>query len=392
MMMYIWYNPVMKMTRTVVCKLAPTPEQIRDIDATLEAFAEACNLAAETARKIDSTNKRTVQKACYREIRQRFGLSANLAIRAIARACAALKIPQRIDSTFDPTSIDYDARIFRFSERDWTFGLTLLSGRVKLAAVIRAYQQTLLKGRKPTAAQLVRRRDGGYFLHVQLSHPAPEPAQAKDIIGVDMGVKNLATTDDGENVSGADVEKVRRKYQRIRRTCQRRGTKSAKRKLHKVRMRESRFRRDQNHIISKKLVAKAKGTNSAIAIEDLAGIGERTTARKADRSRLKGWAFYQLRQFVSYKAVAAGIEVIPVDPRDTSRTCPECGHCEKRNRKTRDDFECRKCGHAAPADVVGARNIRRKAIQHWADVGRPIVGVDDAGLETRSRPLASPRL
>src|SRR4051794_24734823 len=123
----------METTRTVVCKLNPTPEQIRDIDATLEAFAGACDFVADTARRIGSTNKVTIQHEAYREIRGRFGLSSNLAIRAIARACAALKIPAKMHSAFAPTSIDYDARIFSFIEWSWTFGLTLLSGRVKIA-------------------------------------------------------------------------------------------------------------------------------------------------------------------------------------------------------------------------------------------------------------------
>src|SRR4051794_27028364 len=127
---------MVKATRTIVCKLDPTPEQVADLDATLGAFAGACDFAAETARSIGSTNKVKVQHACYAEIRQRFGLSANLAIRAIARACAALKVPAKMHSKFAPTSIDFDARIFAFQEWNWTFGLTLLSGRVKIATIL----------------------------------------------------------------------------------------------------------------------------------------------------------------------------------------------------------------------------------------------------------------
>jgi putative transposase len=367
----------MKTTRTVVCKLAPTPEQAADIDATLEAFAAACDFAADAARRIGSTDKVKVQRAAYAEIRRRFGLSANLAIRAIARACAALKVPARRHSTFAPTSIDYDARIFAFQEWNGTFGLTLLSGRVKIAAALGDYQRRLLGGRKPTAAQLVRRRDGRYFLHVQLADQAPEPIATQGTIGVDMGVKDLATTDDGETFGGDGVERVRRKYQRIRTTCQRRGTKSARRRLRKSRTKESNFRRDANHKISKRLVDKAEGTGQAIAIEDLEGISDRTTARKADRSRLKGWAFYQLRTFIAYKAARAGVPVIPVDPRDTSRTCSECGHCARRNRKTRDEFECRHCGFRCGADINAARNIRDRA-----EVMRPHAGIVDAGIRT----------
>ena len=127
------------------------------------------------ARSIGSTNKVKVQAVAYKEIRAKFGLSANLAIRAIARACAALKVPAKMHSKFDPTSIDYDQRIFSFHEWNWTFGLTLLSGRVKLATVLGDRQQSMLKGRKPTSAVLVKRRDGGYYLHVQLTERGSPP-------------------------------------------------------------------------------------------------------------------------------------------------------------------------------------------------------------------------
>jgi putative transposase len=364
----------METIRTIVCKLDPTPEQVSEIDTTLVAFAAACDHAADAARRIGSTNKVKVQHAVYQELRSKFGLSSNLAIRAIARACAALKVPARMHSTFEPTSIDYDQRIFAFQGWNWTFGLTLLGGRRKIATRLGDRQKSLLKGRKPTSATLVKRRDGGYFLHVQISDENPEPIEPKGIIGVDLGVKNLATTDDGETFSGDDVEECRQRHHRIRKTCQRTGTRSAKRKLRKARMREARFRANQNHVISKRLVAKAKDTGKAIACEDLAGIGGRTTARKAQRSRLKGWAFYQLRTFIAYKATLEGIPIIPVDPRHTSRTCSECGHCEKKNRKSRDEFECRHCGFKLDADWNAARTIRDRA-----QVMVPIVGVVDAG-------------
>ena len=360
------------------------------MDATLEAFASACDFAADVVRRIGSTNKVKVQQACCKDLRKRFGLSANLAIRAIARASAALKVPAKMHSAFEPTAIDYDARIFAFQEWNWTFGLTLLGGRRKIATHLGDHQKSLLKGRKPTSATLVKRRDGRYFLHVQIKDDAPDPIEPKGCIGVDMGGKNLATTDDGENFSGDDVEACRRRHHRIRKTCQRTGTKRAKRRLHKARMREARFRADQNHIISKRLVSKAKGAGKAIACEDLAGVNGRTTARKAERSRRSGWAFHQLRTFISYKAALAGVPVIPVDPRNTSRTCSECGHCEKRNRKSRDEFECKHCGFSCDADWNAARNIRDRGEVMLPDVGVVDAGFGPGGDHWQAYPQASP--
>lgn len=191
----------METVHTIVCKLAPTDEQRTELDATLVAFADACNFVAEMARSVHSSNKVKLQHACYQEVRQRFGLSANLAIRAIARVCAALKVPAKMHSTFAPTSADYDARIFSFREWDWTFSLTLLHSRVRLATALGDYQKTRLKGRLPGRATLVKRRDGQFFLHVVLVESVPDPREPKGVIGVDLGIKHLATTDDGENFS-----------------------------------------------------------------------------------------------------------------------------------------------------------------------------------------------
>lgn len=72
------------------------------------------------------------------------------------------------------------------------------------------------------------------------------------------------------------------------------------------------------------------------------------------------WAFFQLGNFIAYKAARAGMGVIAVDPRNTSRTCPACGHCDKANRKSQSLFLCLDCGFSANADFVASVNIARK--------------------------------
>ncbi|MFC4894817.1 IS200/IS605 family accessory protein TnpB-related protein [Streptosporangium amethystogenes subsp. fukuiense] len=96
------------------------------------------------------------------------------------------------------------------------------------------------------------------------------------------------------------------------------------------------------------MVGKAKDTRTGIALEDLEGIRERVTVHKARRADLHSWAFHQLRTFVTYKAAIAGVPVRLVDPRNTSRTCHRCGHCDKRNRPSRDDFKASAAGSPAP--------------------------------------------
>jgi putative transposase len=350
----------MEIVRTIVCKLAPTPEQAAGIDATLDAFAAACDFAADTARAIGSTNKVKVQRACYAAIRQRFGLAANLAIRAIARACAALKVPAKMHSKFAPTSIDYDARIFAFQEADWTFSLRFLSGRFRITGAPGQRQRSMLEGRKPTAAVLVKRRDGQYFLHVPISKEAPDPIEPTDSLGVDLGIVNIATDSQGEKFSGAEVNRNRRRRATARKQHQRKGSKRARRKLKAMSGRQRRFQASVNQKISKDLVEKAKALGVGIALEDLSEIRDRIepTVGKAFRRRLGNWGFFQLRTFIDDKAQAAGIPVVLVDPRYTSQTCAECGHREKSNRRSQGEFSCQACGHRADADHNAARNIR----------------------------------
>jgi transposase len=80
------------------------------------------------------------------------------------------------------------------------------------------------------------------------------------------------------------------------------------------------------------------------------------------------WSFAELRGLIEYKAKLAGVPVIPVDPRDTSRTRPKCGHMEEGNRLTRGIFLCRSCGYCDHADVVGATNIASAAKVAWREV------------------------
>jgi putative transposase len=129
------------------------------------------------------------------------------------------------------------------------------------------------------------------------------------------------------------------------------------------------FATSTNHVISTKLDRKAAVSRKAIALEDLSGIRERTTVRHERRYERHAWAFFQLRQYIAYKAAQADVPVHLVDPRNTSRTCSACGHCEKANRQSQAEFLCQRCGFAANADYNAALNISRK---QWAAVNRPM--------------------
>jgi putative transposase len=344
----------MDIIRTLACKLAPTTEQRLQLDATLSAFAAACNFIADVARREHTTNKVKLQHACYTDVRAQVGLSANLAIRAIARVCAALKVKSKAHSTFEPTSIDYDQRIFSFREWDWTFSVTLLHSRERLDTALGDYQKGRLKGQTPTSAVLVKRRDGTFFLHVQLKSSAPVPSIPTGTLGVDLGRRRVAVDSDAMPYEATDVNRLRAHYPKVRRSLQAKGTKEARRLLKRLSGREQRHMRAINHTISKQLVEKAQATQRQIALEDLTGIRQRTKVRRQHRYAHQSWSFYQLRTFIAYKAQAVGVPLVLVDPAYTSKTCHLC---HQRGHRSGLQFSCTRCNVIMDADWNAAMNI-----------------------------------
>jgi IS605 OrfB family transposase len=346
---------------TEMLKLGPSPEQGEALLTTVHACNAATTRAAEVAFEHQTANKMQLQALCYTSLRKQFGLSAQMAIRAIAKACAAYKRDKNIQPRFRPLgAIAYDQRILSWKGRDRVSILTL-GGRIIVPVTWQGRwlgtAGTTLRG----AADLIF-RDGQFYLAVVIDVPEPPQGPEPDRwLGVDLGIVNLATDSDGTTYSGKAVRAVRYRNRQLRKRLQSKGTKSARRLLRKRRRKESRFARDVNHVISKAIVREAKDTGRGIKLEDLSGIRGRVTVRTAQRADAHSWAFYQLRRFTAYKAALAGVPVALVDPRNTSRECPQCGLIDRRNRPTRDAFCCRRCGLAGPADHIAARNIAGRA-------------------------------
>ena len=348
--------------RTISCKLRVTDAQTRHIEATLQAFADACNYVADYGRTHRISRQYALHKACYAQVRSRFGLSANLTVRAIARVAPRLSHAKTRNSTFQPTSIDYDARIFRLIEKDGCASLTLLDSREQLSLKMGDFQREALAGQEPTSATLSKTRKG-YFLNIQIKEPLPEPDEPTGILGVDLGIRNIATLSDDTSFGGQTLNAYRLKRHTTRRSLQSKadtGTKSTRKNVRRVLKRlsgkERRYQAWVNHRISKHIVETAKEQGQAIALEDLEGIRDRTNKRlrTSQRGLHNTWAFYQLRQFIEYKAARAGVRVIPVNPAWTSQMCSSCGHIGTRSRER---FRCSNCGSVMHADVNGALNI-----------------------------------
>lgn len=112
-------------------------------------------------------------------------------------------------------------------------------------------------------------RDGTFYLAVVVDVPEPPANKPDGWLGVDLGITNIAADSDGETYSGGHLNGLRKRHAKLRARLQAKGTKSAKRLLKKRRRKEQRFAQNVDHVIAKRLVAKARDTRRGIALEDL---------------------------------------------------------------------------------------------------------------------------
>jgi IS605 OrfB family transposase len=353
----------------VLVKLAPTPEQHAALLRTVENVNAACNAIAMVAFAQRCPNKIDLQRLVYYATRSRFGLSAQMTIRAMSTVSEAYQRDKTIQPHFRPQgALVYDERILSFPRSDRASLLTL-DGRMEVPFRCGAYAEGMLYRKRGQADLLYRASSATFLLAITIDTPEPTPDETAEFVGVDLGIIQLATTSDGEFLNystgpkHAQVNQVRARSSRFRQKVQKKGTKSAKRLLKKRSGREQRFGKEVNHCLSKALVSTAQGTQRGIALEDLQGIRARAgkTVTKRHRSVLHSWGFFQLRAFIAYKAALAGVRVVYVDPAYTSQTCNACGHCERANRTRQSQSLCRSCGFSAHAKVNAAVNIRQSA-------------------------------
>ncbi len=300
------------LTRTICIKLDVDGHE-QALQGTQLHFNAAASWIASVCWDERITNTNTAHHRVYGETRTRFGLGAQLAVCARAKAMEAIKAiktqekqrrghqcknrPPPKPATcpqFGPRgSVRYDARTYRLMALD-RVSLSTVSGRVtcRLLGGKRQHEMLVDPQWEIGGADLVWRR-GVYYLYVTQSTEAPSITETPDAIGVDLGIVNVATDSTGERFTGARVREVRNRSVKRRAALQRVGTRSAQRRLKQMSGREQRFMKDVNHTISTALVKKAVVSRKALALEDLTGIRDRTMVRREDR---ESQASFQCRQ------------------------------------------------------------------------------------------------
>jgi putative transposase len=346
---------------------------------TIIRLNDAANWLSQQVCQLKTINTTKVHHATYYTLREMFQLPSNHACTTIRKVCNAYKsLPKekRFNKPiqFKPlSSINLNKDLFSF-RRNNNIGITTIDqGRVDFTIEWGQQRCPNIPNARKTIQLKYQPKLDAFFILVQIEIPEPQPITPQDWLGIDTGINNIATDSQGNKYGGEELIQKRNHYKNKRQELQKKktakrktkqDTRSIRRSLNRIRGRERNFTRTILHMISKRLVGVAKALSYGIALEYLKGAKESITvsARRRDRHIRNSWPYHMLQQFIAYKAALAGIPVIWVDPRNTSRTCPQCGYCDKRNRPSQAVFKCRQCGYSQHADFVAACNIAYRAM------------------------------
>lgn len=390
-----------EMTKTMKLHIHPDEAGVALLKELTVKYSCACNYVSEYVFDHGFIlNFMELQKALYNDVRRECGLKSQFTISSLKTVTARYKTirtqlakkPYKYqngngDWQFIPRTLEWLTKPVSFRRpqadlvrgRDYSFvngasgekllSLNTLGGRIKVTFDIPDCFEEYFDGSWSFGTGKIVSLLGEWYFHIPVTKTTDEeltPDNVKHVVGLDRGLRFIVTGyDEGGNttfISGKDVMAKRDRFQKVRDELQAKGTKSAKRALKRISGRENRWISDVNHQISKTLVDRY-GSGTLFAVEDLAGVSfseENLSNRtKKQRKDLRTWSFYQLEQFLTYKAEAVGSEVLEVKPDYTSQRCPKCGRILKANRHHEiHEYICDCCGYRSNDDRVGAMNIQ----------------------------------
>ncbi len=376
------------MQRTIRFPLLPTTEQYDVLLETVQQYTECFNTVAAYGWEHGEKNSVELHKTTYYPLREAYPqMPSQLVISARMKATEAVKsaftwkikrereFPKKVAKalargkpapTFKPvhcpqsdiSSIRYDVRSYAFY-RD-SVSLATVAGRQTIGLHLYPYARRLLqRSIEYNSADLIFRK-GRFWLHVVVTLPNVEFVPNGDVVGVDFGITRPAVASNNQFFGNRSWKATERRYFRLKRALQSKGSDSAKRHLKKLSHKVSRFRLDCDHVVSRQLVQSvAPGT--IIVIENLKDIRMETRQNgKEQRRAMHQWSFNRLRDLLVYKAEECGCVVVAVDPRHTSQCCSRCGDVHRSNRQSQSRFKCQNCGFELNADLNSSRNLGSK--------------------------------
>ena len=325
-------------------------------------------------KRLKTCSKVEIHRNTYRYARKKFPQLKSAHIQSVRdHACAVAKRfdvhnGKRVKINKQSLSMAINNRAFSFKGDALSYSTP--TGVVEEAIDVLPFQQHIIAGK--VQGMVIKFAGGNWWACVSFKLAAPATTKGKSL-GIDLGIRNIATLSSGKIYSSKRINKVRRRYRYKRSVLQSIGTRAAKRKLQKLAGRERRFTTNTLHCITKK-VAEEKADH--FVVEDLTNIRCRGRGKgKRFNRRLSQWPFSQFYFFLCYKAEERGKTVEKVNAGYTSQKCFSCKVVKKSHRRG-SWYRCSECTYRHHADINAALNIQslsKREVQ--AAVNRPNVAL-----------------
>ena len=354
--------------RTAVTGLSVSPTDATRLRELVAEWKRGCQLAVNEAWGVCHTRSE-VQQLAYDTLRERTDLGSQHAVLATHRAAEAIK--RAADSgekpEFTSPTVTFDTRTMTVFD-DRTVSLTTTGERVRCDLDLPpngGYQTRYLDDERwEPAKSALHYRDGEFAFHLGFRRPRPDvepPTEGATVLGVDLGVENLAVTSTAEFFPAGELTHRREEFERVRASLEATGTRSSARTLRQAGYRLDQFVVHRLHEVANGIVAEAERYDCK-----LIAFGELTEAAELlpEAGPFHHWLFERLLSFVEYRAAAENVAVVQVNPEYTSQRCMECGFTHPQNRDLdAGQFECLKCGASANDDYNAAKNIAFRCVR-----------------------------
>jgi IS605 OrfB family transposase len=377
----------MEVRRSVPVKLDVTDETADLLHETIDEFLWAANYVVDAAWDGEwaETRSSVLHEQTYDDVRDQTRLHSNHVQSARNRAADALKSVVATWSkgefaslpTFSTPFVEYNQRNATLNDDHAT--LSTVNGRVTVEYVLpdegrdTPHSEYLRSEEWEQTGATLHYRRGDFYLYVRTKADMndPEPAEDGTVLGVDLGVENIAVTSTGVFWTADELNHWRQEYVERRQSLQECGTRDAHENVQAVGRTETGRFEPYIHRVANELVEEAVKTGcTIIAFEDLTDIRKRMPNARSFHE----WAFHRLYEYVSYKAEESGFTVEQVHPKNTSRRCSSCGFTHEKNRPSQDAFCCQSCGYRNHADYNAAKNIGYRLLrnQTGGEGGAPV--------------------
>jgi len=322
------------MQRTIRLLLETSPAQAAALAETSRQFTAVFNAVCSHGWRERLANGVKLHHATYYPLKAEFpDLVSDLHIQArvkasevVKSALVLLKAGRKVNEPHSSSCPPhYNVHTFRLDWESQTVRLSLVGGRQTVRFRLTDYSAKY-RGFPTDTADLIE-RDGRWWLHVIVSVPTPEITPTEQVVGVDLGLSRPAVTSHDRFLGKRAWKAIEGRLFKLKRALQKKGTKSAKQHLRRVRHKQARWRRDCDHVLSKQIVMSVE-PGATLVLENLKDIRKRVKMRRKteSRRRIHSWSFAQLKSLIAYKAEERGCMVVAVDAQHTSQACSQCGH------------------------------------------------------------------